>query len=60
MKLDKEYLGDAVYINFDGLRLVLTTEEGIRVTNTIYLNPKVYEALVYYVKRLRNTVGEKQ
>jgi hypothetical protein len=34
----KAYLGDGVYVEFDRFgTLVLTTENGLSVTNTIYL-----------------------
>jgi hypothetical protein len=49
----KAYLGDAVYVEFDGGALVLTTEDGIRETNRIVLEPQVYGALEQYVQRLR-------
>jgi len=50
--MTKEYLGDAVYVDFDGHMLTLTTENGISVTNTIHLEPEVYGALTQYVQRL--------
>jgi hypothetical protein len=48
----KVYLGDAVYaaVN-DAGQIVLTTENGYSATNTIYLEPEVYEALVRFVGR---------
>ena len=51
----KFYLGDGVYIDVDQERyaLVLTTENGIRATNTIYLEPETYAALCAWVKRLQ-------
>lgn len=49
----KTYLGDGVYADFDGYGIVLTTENGISVTNTIVLEPEVYEALVAYQRSLR-------
>jgi hypothetical protein len=49
----KTYLGDAVYARFDELgRLVLTTEDGIRTTNEIYLEPEVLEKLHQYLASL--------
>lgn len=48
----KTYLGDAVYADFDGYHVVLTTENGIRTTNTICLEPAVLAALDRYWKRL--------
>jgi hypothetical protein len=50
---NKTYLGDAVYAEVDEGRLRLTTENGISVTNEIYLEPEVYERLAAYVARLR-------
>ena len=49
----KEYLGDAVYVDTDGAYIILTTEDGIRATNPIYLELPVYDSLVKWVERLR-------
>ena len=48
----KIYLGDGVYVdlNRDG-QFVLTTENGVRTTNTIYLEPEVWTALLVYAER---------
>ena len=50
----KEYLGDAVYVQWDGYYLGLSTEEEgpMHPTNLIWLEPEVWERLVDYVKRL--------
>lgn len=45
----KEYLGDGVYVQNDGFGLILTTENGVRATNEIYLEPSVYQKLVNYM-----------
>lgn len=50
--MNKEYLGDGVYVARADNGLVLTTENGIRITNTIFLEPEVLLALGEYVKRL--------
>jgi hypothetical protein len=47
-KLRKTYLGDGVYIDSDGNGFLLTTEDGIRATNTIYLELEVMMALREY------------
>jgi hypothetical protein len=45
----KRYLGDRVYVAWTMESLVLTTENGIAITNTIYLEPEVWKALVGFV-----------
>ncbi len=37
----KIYLGDGVYAAFDGVYIVLTTENGYATTNTSYLDPEI-------------------
>lgn len=49
----KRYLGDAVYVDFDGYSVVLTTEDGIRSTNTIYLESGVMQSLLEYFQDLK-------
>lgn len=46
----KRYLGDGVYVDWSMESLVLTTEDGISITNTIYLEPEVWQALQAFVK----------
>jgi hypothetical protein len=46
----KSYLGDGVYAEIEDRKLKLTTEDGYSVSNTIYLEPQVWDALVAYVK----------
>lgn len=45
----KHYLGDGVYVSTDGYHIVLTTEDGVQTTNTIYLDAQVYLGLVRFV-----------
>jgi len=50
--MNKSYLGDAVYVEIDKYdALILTTENGIRATNTIVLEPDVLKALFDYIKK---------
>ena len=46
----KRYLGDGAYVGVDERGIVLTTEDGIRATNTIVLEPGVIAALEGYLK----------
>jgi hypothetical protein len=47
--LGKRYLGDSVYVEVERGMLKLTTDNGLGPSNTIYLEPEVYDALVAYV-----------
>jgi hypothetical protein len=49
--IPKVSLGDGVYVVWDGTAIKLTTEQGSRVTNEIYLEPNVFNNLVQYVER---------
>jgi len=53
----KAYLGDGVYVEFNEFQqLVLTTENGIAVQDTIYLDPEVWNALSRYAERVKKAV----
>jgi len=49
----KEYLGDGVYVELvagDIWACLLTTEDGVRTTNRIYLEAKVLQQLLAFAK----------
>ena len=52
--MEKEYLGDSVYVDIEDGMVKLTTENGLPhdPSNTIYLELEVYQALTRYVDRL--------
>lgn len=50
---EPSYLGDGVYVRWDGFMLCLTTENGVETTNTIYLEPEVWRALAAYVEHIK-------
>ncbi len=50
----KRHLGDGVYANLDFHgRTVLTTENGLEVTNIVVLEPEVWRALEKWIEELR-------
>lgn len=55
--MSKEYIGDGAYADFDGFGIVLTTENGISVQNTVYLEPGVFAALLRYAATHWNRDG---
>jgi|688.fasta_scaffold2269023_2 hypothetical protein len=56
----KDYLGDGVYADFDGFAFVLTTENGVSVTNTIVLEPQVMSALARYTNRIADMLDAEE
>ncbi len=48
--MSKAYIGDGVYVEFDGFSYVLTTEDGYGVSNRIVLEYGVFDALTQFVK----------
>ena len=59
--MEKEYLGDAVYARIDKFGdLVLTTEDGMRATNTIILEPQIIQALDVYLEAYRGELARKR
>lgn len=53
--IKKRYIGDSVYVSFDGHKLTLTTENGLSTdpSNEIILESEVYSALVNFVASIR-------
>jgi hypothetical protein len=47
--MDKEYLGDGVYLEWKDGEFILTTENGIEATNTIVLEPEVMAAFLMFL-----------
>ena len=52
----KTYLADGVYAQWDGMHIVLTTEDGISATNTIAMDEEVLQAFDEFVEKLKNTL----
>ena len=51
--MNKQYLGDSVYVAFDGYSLILTTENGCEndPSNRITLEPNVQINLERYIEK---------
>lgn len=56
--MNKEYLGDGAYVDYDGFSVILTTEDGISVQNRVVMEPNVVEAFEGYVARLRKELEQ--
>jgi len=55
----REYLGDAVYAEFDGFNIVLTTSDGLQITNEIVLEPEIVARFIGFKVRVDAFVREK-
>lgn len=55
---EKSYIGDGTYAAIENGQLVLTTSNGLRDTNTIYLEPETWVALTLFVER--NIAAERE
>lgn len=52
---DREYLGDSVYVDYNGARqIILQLDNGMGVHTEIVLEPEVFDELVNYVERILN------
>ena len=63
MKVTKAYLGDAVYVVFDGRDIIITTEDDLYGTsNRIVLTPETLQVFDWYRKHFcqRETNTEKE
>lgn len=49
--MERKYLGDGVYADIEKGMIRLTTENGISVSNEIFLELEVYEALKKFVDK---------
>ena len=52
MKEQEDYLGDGVYVIFDGYGIQLRANDARHPTDTIYLEPEVLEALNRFIDRV--------
>lgn len=59
MSNKKAYLGDGVYADHDGYHIILTTENGIETTNTIYLDSQVLNSLLKLIEALKPNDDDK-
>jgi hypothetical protein len=49
----KEYLGDGLYVDYDGHMVILTAEDGVSIQNEVFLEPQVLVAFEDFLRRLR-------
>lgn len=53
------FLGDGIYVEFDGVHIKLTTSDGIIDTNTIYLDNSVMISFETWVKEFKKKMLER-
>ena len=47
----QDYIGDGVYVEYDGFGIWLKANHHLHPTDKIYLEPEVYEALLRFADR---------
>lgn len=50
------YLGDGLYVNFDGYQIELYASDGIQKTNQVFLDPNVLRAFNAYTSVLEEAM----
>ncbi len=55
IKVQKEYLGDGLYVDFDGYQVRLSANNGIEDTNVVYLDSDLLKAFLNYIERLKES-----
>lgn len=53
-----EYLGDGVYVSFDGYHFILKANSYTVPTSIIALDPHVFNALVAYARKINSAMNE--
>ena len=44
----KQYLGDGVYADFDGIHIILSVSDGVQESERVFMDIDVFEALLRY------------
>lgn len=52
--MPKEYLGDGCYVDIERGIVKLTTSNGLRDTNTVFMEPEVLKFFERWVKEMRS------
>lgn len=47
-----DYIGDGVYVEFDGCGICLRANDHKNPTDTIYIEPSVLDSLIRFAKRV--------
>jgi len=51
MKIEKTYLGDGLYAEYDGYQFALKANDDKNPTDTVYLEPKVFIAFLDFASK---------
>lgn len=52
-----EFLGDGLFVSYDGYQYRLYASNGISVTNEVFLEPSVLQNFLHYISRIRGAKG---
>ena len=51
----KDYIGDGVYIHYDGYGITLNANDAINPTDSIYLEPEVCSGFLRFIETIKET-----
>jgi hypothetical protein len=54
----KQYLGDSIYVDYDGFGFTLSLRYGITSDAQIYLDPEVYFKLTQYAEKMQKLAND--
>lgn len=54
MKETKTYIGDSVYMTFDGYRFIIFTDNGYGAQREIYLEPEQIDNILLFIQRMHD------
>jgi hypothetical protein len=49
----KDYIGDGVYVEYDGFGIVLNANDATNPTDSIYLEPEVCSRRIRFIQRVQ-------
>jgi hypothetical protein len=51
--MDREYIGDGVYVEHDGYRFILKVNDAHNPSDIVVLEPEVFANLIKYAEKLK-------
>ena len=59
MMEEVDYMGDGVYVEFDGFGIMLKANDHLNPTDEIYLEPEVLDKVIAFRERMKKKYAKK-